>query len=88
VNVKPAKQLGLPLTFKGDAFAPGSVSERPGGEEQLMERVLERQNLRAALKRVENNKGSAGADGMTVQALRPYLKKRWLSIKEELFAGR
>jgi RNA-directed DNA polymerase len=88
VNVKPAKQLGLPLTFKGDAFAPESVSERPGGEEQLMERVLERQNLRAALKRVENNKGSAGADGMTVQALRPYLKKRWLSIKEELLAGR
>jgi len=88
VNVKPAKQLGLPLTVKGDAFAPESVSERPGGEEQLMERVLERQNLRAALKRVENNKGSAGADGMTVQALRPYLKKRWLSIKEELLAGR
>jgi len=66
VNVEPAKQLVLPLTFKGDAFAPGSVSERPGGEEQLMERVVERQNLRGALNRVESNKGRSGADGMTV----------------------
>ncbi len=36
MNVKPAKQLRLPLKFKGDALAPESVSERPVGKEQLM----------------------------------------------------
>ncbi len=32
----------------------------------LRERVVERSNLIAALKRVKSNKGSPGVDGMTV----------------------
>jgi len=35
-----------------------------------MEEVVERANARAALKRVRQNKGSPGTDGMTVEALR------------------
>ncbi len=54
---------------------------------QLMEVVVERGNMKAALKRVKANKGAAGVDGMSVDALLPYLQERWPRIKEELLAG-
>jgi hypothetical protein len=41
--------------------------------------------MKAALRRVEANKGAAGVDGMTVAALRPYLMEHWPRIKEDLF---
>ncbi|MDK1104306.1 MAG: group II intron reverse transcriptase/maturase [Actinomycetota bacterium] len=54
----------------------------------MMDAVVERENMAAALKRVEGNKGAAGVDNMPVDALRPYLHEHWPRIKEELLAGR
>jgi RNA-directed DNA polymerase len=51
---------------------------------ELWERVWERQNLFAALERVERNGGAPGMDGMQVEELRPYLKEHWLEIREAL----
>jgi group II intron reverse transcriptase/maturase len=58
------------------------------GESELMERVVERSNLLAALKRVKANKGSPGIDGMTVGELSAHLKEHWPGIREQLLAGR
>src|SRR2546426_7305223 len=55
--------------------------------EQLMEAVVERENLRLALKQVERNRGAAGVDKMTVAQLRAYLRKYWPGIKAGLLAG-
>jgi RNA-directed DNA polymerase len=55
---------------------------------QLMEAVVERENMKAAWRRVKGNKGAPGVDGMTVDALLPYLRERWSGIKEDLLAGR
>ena len=55
---------------------------------QLMEEVVERENMFKALRRVEANKGSAGMDGISVGALRAYLREHWPRIKEELLDGR
>jgi group II intron reverse transcriptase/maturase len=54
----------------------------------LMERVCERQNLQAALKRVRQNAGSPGIDGMTVEGLSEYLRVHWPRLREELLGGR
>jgi len=88
VNVRPAKQLWLPLCVKSDTFALVAAAEHPVGKEQLMEGVLERENLVPALKRVEQNKGTAGVDGMKVEELRPFLKANWPAIRQELLNGR
>jgi RNA-directed DNA polymerase len=53
-----------------------------------METVCERQNLLAALKRVRQNAGSPGIDGMTVEALSDHLRAHWPRLREELLAGR
>jgi RNA-directed DNA polymerase len=57
------------------------------GASDLLERVLSRPNLQAALKRVRQNKGSPGIDGMTVDELPEYLREHWLALREQLLAG-
>ena len=52
-----------------------------------MEQVVERGNVKAALKRVRQNKGSPGIDGMTVEELPTYLVEHWAAIREQLLAG-
>ncbi len=56
--------------------------------QKLMEAVVERENMVKALRQVEANKGSAGVDGVPVQALRACLREHWPRIKEELLEGR
>jgi RNA-directed DNA polymerase len=70
-----------------EASAAGNGDERLGTSE-LMEKVCERQNLKAALKRVRQNKGSPGIDGMTVEDLLAHLRVHWPRLREELLAGR
>jgi group II intron reverse transcriptase/maturase len=52
-----------------------------------MERVVERNNAKAALKRVRRNKGGPGIDGMTVEELPKYLVESWEAIRAQLLDG-
>lgn len=90
-----ARQLALPLEGTGEARrverseeAPTAVNgnERPRAS-GLMDLVVERQNLFAALKRVQKNKGSPGTDGMRVDELADHLRANWPRIREELLSG-
>jgi RNA-directed DNA polymerase len=66
---------------------PSPTQDEGASDAELWERVWERQNLFAALKRVERNAGAPGIDGMTVVDLRGYLKEHWLEIREALESG-
>ncbi len=61
--------------------------ESPASTDRLMEAVIERENLKKALRRVKGNKGSAGVDGMTIGDLTDYLKQHWPAIREQLLNG-
>jgi RNA-directed DNA polymerase len=61
--------------------------ESPAMCEYLMEEVLERDNLRKALRRVKSNKGSPGIDGMSVWQLPGYLKEHWQEVHDQLLRG-
>ena len=54
--------------------------------EKLMEEVVESKNLKEAYRKVVRNGGAAGVDNMLVSELKPYLKKEWQKIKEELLS--
>jgi retron-type reverse transcriptase len=62
-------------------------TENPASTSRLMEEVCERENLKAALRRVKANKGSRGVDGMTVAGIKDYLKQHWPAIREQLLSG-
>ncbi len=55
--------------------------------EDVMERVLNRDNLQQAYKRVKANKGSAGVDGMKVEDFAEHARKYWSAIAEKLKSG-
>ena len=46
--------------------------ESPASTEQLMKEVCDRENLVRAWKRVRQNKGSPGVDGMTIDDTKVY----------------
>lgn len=71
----------------GEAGPTARGAER-SGDDDLMSRVVERSNLARALKRVRQNQGSAGIDGMTVDELVPYLRAHWSAIRGQLLTGR
>jgi len=88
-------QLVLPLEgrgeaprsqWSGEASTAASGNERPGTD-RLMEEVVQRGNAKAALKRVRQNKGSPGVDGMTVDELPKHLVENWETIRAQLLAG-
>jgi hypothetical protein len=91
---KPS-QLGLALETRGEAphvqrsgeFPTATSGNGRPGSDRLMEEVVERVNAKAALKRVKQNKGSPGIDGMTVEELPAYLVKHWERVREELLSG-
>jgi RNA-directed DNA polymerase len=63
------------------------ANETPAGNQQAMEAVCERENVREAFKRVKANQGSPGIDGMTVVQLTEHLKQHWPGIREQLLNG-
>ncbi len=54
----------------------------------LMERVVERENMGQAYRRVLRNQGAAGVDGMTAEELGSWLKQHWPRVREALLDGR
>lgn len=89
------RQLELPWGSRGEApsalrseeaSTAANGTERSGASD-LMERVVSRPNLQAALKRVRKNKGSPGIDGMTVEELPGFLRESWPRLREQLLAG-
>jgi RNA-directed DNA polymerase len=61
--------------------------EAPSAAVGLLEEMLERSNMLLALKRVRENKGSPGIDGMSVADLNVHLKENWPQIKDQLLRG-
>jgi len=53
---------------------------------ELIERILDDENIKAAIKAVKSNKGAPGIDKMTVDALEAYFVKHGEEIKAEIRA--
>ncbi len=80
--VKPRGYVGAPSSSPAQV-APSSREDHS----DLLERMLDRENLRLAYKRVVQNGGAPGVDGVTVAELQAYLKTHWERVKAELLAG-
>lgn len=62
------------------------VEEKDGAD--LLEKVLNRENLNRAYKRVKANKGASGVDGMTVDEALPWLREHWEELLESIRNGK
>ena len=82
VAVKPQKYAGALSPLPAQVDLPSR--EDPG---ELLEKTLERENMKRAYRRVKQNGGAPGVDGMNTAMLAEYLKTNWDQIKEQLRTG-
>lgn len=61
--------------------------ERDSAEPDLLEKILDRDNLNRAYKRVKANKGAPGVDGMTIDETLTYLREHNHEIVDRIKAG-
>ena len=55
---------------------------------EILDKILSRDNMNLAFKRVKANKGASGIDNMTVDELLQYLKENGTQIKEDIRNGK
>jgi RNA-directed DNA polymerase len=63
------------------------VIEKPSPNVNLLERILTRENMRQAWKRVKANKGVAGVDGMSIEEFPEFARKHWAEIRQTVLDG-
>jgi RNA-directed DNA polymerase len=63
------------------------VMEEPNPNENLLERVLSRENVQKAWKRVKANKGAPGIDDMSIDNFPELARAQWDRIRDSLLAG-
>ena len=51
---------------------------------ELLEKILSKDNMNAAYKRVCANKGAGGVDEVTIEELGDYIKENWESIRNQI----
>ena len=73
---------------KGACSVVLTETDREDGAENLLERILDRNNLNQAYLKVKKNGGSAGIDGMTVEEMLSYLKIHREELLEALRSER
>lgn len=84
VRVEPGDRVGA----RSISFTP--EKGRNGGKEyasKLLEKILHRDNMNQAYKRVKANKGSHGVDRMSVNELLPFLKQNGATIRQSILEG-
>ena len=94
-GLQQLKQHELNLDFAGaqrtqsgsEPVVAARSPESPTDEIPLLDIILERGNMTRALKRVVENKGAPGVDGMTVHQLKGFLHRTWPTIKQALLDG-
>ncbi|NPV58682.1 MAG: group II intron reverse transcriptase/maturase [Actinobacteria bacterium] len=94
---KDQGQLAFGETGEGEARNPSLEGneppaaerspERPAKATGLMEVVVSPENMKKALKKVMENAGAPGVDGMTTAELPLFLSQSWQEIREELLTG-
>src|SRR5947199_4703691 len=70
-----------------EPFVAKPAPESSAVTEQLVEEVCNRENLVRAWKRVRQNKGGPGVDGMTIDDAKDSLREHWPSIRSQLLEG-
>jgi RNA-directed DNA polymerase len=85
-------EVGVEPRGKAEALSISAASEGRRNDveedkEEVLERILSRDNLNLAYKKVKSNQGSPGIDGMTVEDLLPYLRQQGEALRQRILAG-
>ena len=65
----------------------GRIMEPFNPNTNLLERILSKENLETAWKRVKANHGAPGVDGIAIEQFPDHTRSLWVGIRESLMAG-
>lgn len=63
------------------------VTESPNPDDHLLERILSKENMHKAWKRVKANKGAPGIDKTSIVEFPEFARDNWDSLRESILAG-
>lgn len=66
----------------------GRVVESFDPNENLLRRILSKENMAAAWKRVKGNQGAPGVDGISIEQFPDHTRPLWAEIRQSLLAGK
>lgn len=84
----PAEQEGYAEAYAPSRITENNITNAYSSADRLLEKILDRNNMNLAYKKVKSNKGAGGIDGMGVDELLPYLKENGQSLIQQIREGK
>ena len=88
VQIVSAEQRGYVQVHTNGRITENNSTNASNQTDNLLEKILHRDNMNKAFKRVKSNGGAGGIDGMGVEELLPYLRENGADIIEQIKRGR
>jgi RNA-directed DNA polymerase len=84
----PAEQGKYVEAYDSLRIIENNITNTNLATEGLLEKILDRDNMNRAYKRVKSNKGAGGIDGMEVDELRQYLRENGQQLIQAIKEGK
>lgn len=83
-----AEHKGYAGVHNSGWIAENNITNADKSWEELLEKIVDRDNMNNAYKRVKSNKGAHGIDGMEVDELLEYLKENGSQLRQTILDGK
>lgn len=83
-----AEQRGYVEAYASPRITENNITNTNLSAEQLLEKILDKDNMNQAFKKVKSNKGAGGIDGMEVDELLQYLKENGQELTQAIKDGK
>lgn len=84
----PAEQGEYVGAYDSSRITENNITDTNLLEDQLLEKIIDRDNMNRAFKKVKKNKGAAGIDDMGIDELLDHLKENGKDLVEAIQAGK
>ena len=82
-----AEHEGYAGVHSSGRITENNIIDADKSKDRLLERIVDRDNMNYAYKRVKSNKGAHGVDGMKVDELLQYLKENGGQLRQSILDG-
>jgi RNA-directed DNA polymerase len=83
-----AEHEGYAGVHSSGRITENNITDADLSKERLLEKIVDRDNMNYAYKRVKSNKGAHGVDGMKVDELLQYLKENGGQLRQLILDGK